>query len=199
MSDPDKPDKPQVSETKAPDKPASPFDPVAAALAAPEPVTSLGQAAKNTADLGRVPPAGLPGVADVGRAPVRDNLTGGATVVPAGTPNAQLRPDLPRIGDGTARGETQPGILPPGEAERAADPERALELRERAEQAPERVQLRNGMIHVGDRAVVPVASASVAYAREGDELVATLTPLGARPIELRGAAAESLKAQLAKL
>jgi hypothetical protein len=41
-----------------------------------------------------------------------------ANIVPIGSPNAQLRPDLPRLGDGSARGETQPGIPPPGAYQR---------------------------------------------------------------------------------
>jgi hypothetical protein len=47
-------------------------------------------------------------------------------VVPSGHPNAENHPELPRWAPGTAAGETQPGIPPPGEYESVVERPRDL-------------------------------------------------------------------------
>jgi hypothetical protein len=64
-------------------------------------------------------------------------------LVPVGAPTAALHPALPRLGDGSARGETQPGIPPPGDHQRFVEREEKL-------QPPEPdVDFNGGQLRVG--------------------------------------------------
>lgn len=161
-----------------------------------EPVTTVADAAKQkgSVPLVTIPPKDLPaGIRPAGHAPVPDNATREATVAPVGTPTAQLRPDLPRLGDGTARGETQPGIPPPGEAERAIDSEKLKELKQ-DDQRAERVTVAGGMITVGKRLVLPAATTEVEFK---DDTATLVTASGAKHT-VKGRGVQQLRSALGR-
>jgi hypothetical protein len=158
------------------------------------PVTNLSEAADAVPE-GRTAVSQVqhPAVTPVGQVEVPDNVTRQPAVSVAGTPSAQLRPETQRFGVGGPAGETQPGILPPGEAERAIDDSRLAALDDGPAEGEEAVSLENGVLRVGERLVLPMQSCEIEFRGRGDKLEAKIETASGSSHKLRGKSARQLQ------